>query len=783
LANGTQLAQDTFQRANENPLSDGGNWTTITGLSALEVSSDKCIPSATGTNCGSLFTGVVSPNDQYVEIVLAGTLGASDFVLPVLRSNASGSNRYELQISSSQLIIIVVNNGTPTTLKTVSASFVIGDVIRFTVAGASLTVYHNYSLATAVFDTTITFGTFGLILNAASTATDVAISSWTGGNAALNSNGPWVKQGIALPALIGDLPGSGAQGTSSQTMLYEGNAQLLSGTVFKMWFVAGGGSIYYAESLTGLPGSWTRTASPVLSGTSLPRIFKNGSTYYLYTSAFPTASQIDQYTSTNGTTWTLAHSAVFTRGTSGAWDAASVNYFSVMAIIGGTWYAIYSGLNSSSQFGVGIATSTDGQGAVWTRSGSNPVLLNFGPPDGVHQVGGTYYAWMAKANPGQSGTFSGVAQICRLQSTDLVNWTNSVVSIQPDNAFEGINTAGSEASTPSVVAVGSNTYIFYSTATTDAAEEYQIALAVAPYSISQIVTQAEYFAGQSQQAADNFQRANGGLGANWTTITGRTAPQIVSDAVQPFALSSVSAAFYNAVPFTSNSQYSSITNAVLSTTASVIEAVVMASSSQDSYYVFAVVGINATQTTASLQKFVSGSGTTLISTTITPQVGDVYEVSYSGGYLSAYQNGSLILQIPDSTFSSGSPGIVVFCASGSAANAQIDAFSAGNVAAFLAPNAGISGSLGALGEGATVSYSGSSSGSVTADGSGNYNTGEVLMPLGTYTITPTKPNVTFTPTRQTVTLTGSDVSGVNFTSASSGSGGGAGAFDYSYSFG
>jgi hypothetical protein len=46
-------------------------------------------------------------------------------------------------------------------------------------------------------------------------------------------------------------------------------------------------------------------------------------------------------------------------------------------------------------------------------------------------------------------------------------------------------------------------------------------------------------------ASDNFDRADGGLGANWTTITGMTAPAIVSNAVVGDA--DPEGAYYNAV--------------------------------------------------------------------------------------------------------------------------------------------------------------------------------------------------------------------------------------------
>lgn len=63
---------------------------------------------------------------------------------------------------------------------------------------------------------------------------------------------------------------------------------------------------------------------------------------------------------------------------------------------------------------------------------------------------------------------------------------------------------------------------------------------------------------------------------------------------------------------------------------------------------------------------------------------------------------------------------------------------------------------------ATVSWSGPSSGSTVADGSGNYTTNANLAD-GSYTITPSLTGVTFTPTSQSATVSGANVTNVNFT--------------------
>jgi hypothetical protein len=86
----TQLASDNFQRADENPLSQGGNWSASSFtsffvpsqvLSNLAASTSNAHPSC------SLYTGVVFPNDQYAEITVA--VGANIVVdaLPTVRSS------------------------------------------------------------------------------------------------------------------------------------------------------------------------------------------------------------------------------------------------------------------------------------------------------------------------------------------------------------------------------------------------------------------------------------------------------------------------------------------------------------------------------------------------------------------------------------------------------------------------------------------------------------------------------------------------------------------------
>ena len=84
---------------------------------------------------------------------------------------------------------------------------------------------------------------------------------------------------------------------------------------------------------------------------------------------------------------------------------------------------------------------------------------------------------------------------------------------------------------------------------------------------------------------------------------------------------------------------------------------------------------------------------------------------------------------------------------------------AAGIAAFNAAEYSISGNAGIAG--ATVSYSGTSSGSVTAGAGGSYTIPNLFN--GSYTITPSLTGYTFSPTNSNQTVSGSNITGVNFT--------------------
>jgi len=289
------------------------------------------------------------------------------------------------------------------------------------------------------------------------------LGSWLG-RAAMGGGAipyAWSRIGVVLE------PSGSEQSTYEPTVLYEGNAQILSGTVFKMWYTAEVPTqrIHYAESVDGV--TWTKYASnPVLTPGKQGRVMKNGSTYYLFVTNTST-NQKDLYTSANGISWTLDTANVISKGAGGAWDDAYIAN-SFVWVEDSTWYMLYTARDvAASRWMVGLATASDPAGP-WTKDANNPVISRVTGTVGhayVKKVGDTYYCWT------HDSTFSSSSlptDLYRRTSTDLVNWTlDPSGSSYPRRAVnEGYNTAIGQVADVSFVEVGDYAY-FYHAASVD----------------------------------------------------------------------------------------------------------------------------------------------------------------------------------------------------------------------------------------------------------------------------------------------------------------------------
>lgn len=154
-------------------------------------------------------------------------------------------------------------------------------------------------------------------------------------------------------------------------------------------------------------------------------------------------------------------------------------------------------------------------------------------------------------------------------------------------------------------------------------------------------------------ASDNFNRANGGLGANWTTIASMGAPQIVSNLIQ--TTSGRDGAYYSAITWP-NDQYAQVTLIRYRNWAMVRVANV---AGEYNGYMFLVSTSDIT-TAISIEKYLNNSGfTTLSSGTRTNSANDLIYLEIQGSTLIAKINAVQVLTGSDSAFASGRAGLAV----------------------------------------------------------------------------------------------------------------------------
>jgi hypothetical protein len=187
-------------------------------------------------------------------------------------------------------------------------------------------------------------------------------------------------------------------------------------------------------------------------------------------------------------------------------------------------------------------------------------------------------------------------------------------------------------------------------------------------------------------ATDDFNRANGGLGANWTTINTLAAPQINGNVVNANAVDSDSAAFYSARAWPVD-HWSEIRDATASDDDGNQFITVRVTAGSNTYY---LAGHYASSFGANksfrLQKSTNGVISTLAQiTTATITAGDILRLEAKGTgtvALTFKQNGNIILTANDSTspVNSGSPGIFAATDSGTLANHQLDDWAGGDFA-------------------------------------------------------------------------------------------------------
>ncbi len=179
------LASDNFNRANETPLSGGGNWTTQTGSNAFNLSSNVAVPSVVNNDDVSVYTAGTWPNDHYsqADLTVTSTAGGDQGIGLVVRASAAAVTHYRAvadHAASGNISIDKAVAGVYTTLSSGTSSWTNGATWELDVQGTTLTFKRAGTTILSTTNASIASGKPGIMLS--SNVTSASVDNWAGGD-------------------------------------------------------------------------------------------------------------------------------------------------------------------------------------------------------------------------------------------------------------------------------------------------------------------------------------------------------------------------------------------------------------------------------------------------------------------------------------------------------------------------------------------------------------------------------------------------------------------------
>ena len=161
----TQWFYDDFNRANENPIA--GNWTGSNGVGSLELLNNT-VRGQTGFSANPTVAYVTESvinftDDQSAEVVVSD-LNINDFIGPAVRLDSNGDG-YVIRCDTfeeSSRSIFRLDSGVQTNIGNVTISPSVGDKLKLTAVGTTISAYINNQLIVSVTDSNHSSGQPGM---------------------------------------------------------------------------------------------------------------------------------------------------------------------------------------------------------------------------------------------------------------------------------------------------------------------------------------------------------------------------------------------------------------------------------------------------------------------------------------------------------------------------------------------------------------------------------------------------------------------------------------------
>jgi hypothetical protein len=159
---------DDFTRTNENPLSDGGNWSTPNpAIDTIKLVSDKAVPNAAGAGAGIAWWNVSTFTETDVWGVVADITNYPILLACLTHPTGLDVAGYLLRVEATQMYLshLVAIEGTSHLLTGLSIAN--GDSVGMRVQGGTIAVYHkpsagSWTLLGTFADTSYSSGYIGL---------------------------------------------------------------------------------------------------------------------------------------------------------------------------------------------------------------------------------------------------------------------------------------------------------------------------------------------------------------------------------------------------------------------------------------------------------------------------------------------------------------------------------------------------------------------------------------------------------------------------------------------